>query len=288
MSRNILVLGGTRFFGRHLVQQLLEEGEQVTIATRGITKEDFGNQVGRILFDRSDEKSIRTKLSKGCFDVVYDNIAYNSSDIDILLSNAEMKKYIVTSSVSVYNCLHMDTAEADFDPEKSPYRLLKRNECTYSEGKQSLEEILAQKYPSIDASAVRFPYVIGLDDYTRRFKFYVKNAQFGVPMNIDNVASQMSFISSAEAGRFLAFLRTVSCKGPVNAAAQGTVSIEEIFRYIEEKTGKKGVVEPMATDAPYNGTPDYSICTSKAEELGFVFSKLDQWLYELIDQELGM
>lgn len=31
----ILVLGGTRFFGVHLVNALLEDGHEVTIATRG-------------------------------------------------------------------------------------------------------------------------------------------------------------------------------------------------------------------------------------------------------------
>ncbi|MGH4123418.1 MAG: NAD-dependent epimerase/dehydratase family protein [Clostridium sp.] len=32
---NILVLGGTRFFGVHLVDNLLKNGHQVTIANRG-------------------------------------------------------------------------------------------------------------------------------------------------------------------------------------------------------------------------------------------------------------
>ena len=38
-------------------------------------------------------------------------------------------------------------------------------------------------------------------------------------------------------GRFL-------LEGPVNAAASGTITIGEIIRYIEEKTGKKAVLSP--------------------------------------------
>ena len=35
--KQVLVLGGTRFFGIHLVKSLLEQGAGVTLATRGLT-----------------------------------------------------------------------------------------------------------------------------------------------------------------------------------------------------------------------------------------------------------
>lgn len=46
--KNILILGGTRFFGKRLVRLLLDEGFKVTIATRGNTSDEFGDQVERI------------------------------------------------------------------------------------------------------------------------------------------------------------------------------------------------------------------------------------------------
>ena len=42
--KKVLVLGGTRFFGKHLVEALLQAGHDVTIATRGITEDSFGMQ----------------------------------------------------------------------------------------------------------------------------------------------------------------------------------------------------------------------------------------------------
>lgn len=39
--KKVLVLGGTRFFGKHLVETLLQDGHDVTIATRGITEVFF-------------------------------------------------------------------------------------------------------------------------------------------------------------------------------------------------------------------------------------------------------
>lgn len=104
----VLVLGGTRFFGIHLVDELLKSNCDVTIATRGLTSDSFGNKVKRIRLDRHDELSIINNLSDKYFDVIYDNLAYCSNDIEILLPHIHCGKYVVTSSTSVYNPLKGD------------------------------------------------------------------------------------------------------------------------------------------------------------------------------------
>ena len=38
---NILVIGGTRYFGIHMVNKLLEQGHDITIATRGKTPDSY-------------------------------------------------------------------------------------------------------------------------------------------------------------------------------------------------------------------------------------------------------
>ena len=95
--------------------------------------------------------------------------------------------------------------------------------------------------------AVRYPVVLGKDDYTNRLKFYVDHVISGTPMYIDNIDYQMSYIRSDEAGRFMTFLVdkdiTVaingSSNGAINGASNGTISLREIINYVEEKTGKK-------------------------------------------------
>ena len=107
----VLVLGGTRFFGIHLVDELLKSNCDVTIATRGLTSDTFENKIKRIILDRHDELSIINNLSDKYFDVIYDNLAYCSNDIEILLPHIHCGKYIVTSSTSVYNPLKGDVKE---------------------------------------------------------------------------------------------------------------------------------------------------------------------------------
>ena len=45
---NVLVIGGTRFVGLHLVYQLLREGHQVTALNRGLTPGDLPPEVERL------------------------------------------------------------------------------------------------------------------------------------------------------------------------------------------------------------------------------------------------
>ena len=68
----ILVLGGTRFFGKHLVKKLLDN-HSVTIATRGITPDYFGESVSRITLDRTDPHSLQAALHGLEYGVVDDN-----------------------------------------------------------------------------------------------------------------------------------------------------------------------------------------------------------------------
>ncbi|WP_249685888.1 NAD-dependent epimerase/dehydratase family protein, partial [Bacillus velezensis] len=68
-----LVLGGIRLFGKHLVEALLKDGHDVTIATSGITEDSFGGTVKRLIVDREDEKQLASCLEGKSYDIVYDN-----------------------------------------------------------------------------------------------------------------------------------------------------------------------------------------------------------------------
>ena len=102
-------------------------------------------------------------------------------------------------------------------------------------------------------------------------------------MSIDDPDAQMGFIHSVEAGKFMAYLVDKDIRGAINGSAEGTISIREIIEYVEKKTGTKAVIDQAGENAPYNGEPEYSINTEKAKALGFRFSILHDWIYELLD-----
>ena len=73
----ILVLGGTRFFGRKAVERLTEKGHEVTIATRGNTEHGFGDRVDHVLLDAQDgNHSGWEEIVNQEWDAVFDNVCY--------------------------------------------------------------------------------------------------------------------------------------------------------------------------------------------------------------------
>lgn len=279
---DILVLGGTRFFGVPMINELTAR-HNVTVATRGLTADSFGDSVERIKLDRTDAADIERALSGRYFDVIIDKIAYCSNDVRNLLETAHCGRYILMSSTAVYNPLHPNTVEEDFIPENEELIWCSRPDFPYAQVKRYAEAALSKQYAKIPSAAVRYPFVIGRDDYTGRLRFYVENAINGTPMHIDNPDAAMSFISSEEAGKFLAFIAEKDFCGAVNGALGGTVSINQILAYVEKKTGKRAVLSEKGEPAPYNGTPDYLINTDKAAALGYNFSHINSFIYDLLD-----
>src|SRR5438132_1355002 len=104
MAANILVLGGTNFIGLALVRGLLEAGANVTIATRGLSRDPFGDLVKRRKTERRDPACLRKLARSKAWEVVYDQICYSAEDAAAACDAFEghVGRYIFTSSVVVY------------------------------------------------------------------------------------------------------------------------------------------------------------------------------------------
>lgn len=187
------------------------------------------------------------------------------------------------SSTAVYEPKHWNTKEEEFDATKRQLIWCSRMDFPYDKIKRQAECALWQEYKGLNAIAVRYPFVLGKDDYTRRLLFYIENTIKKVPMNIDNVDNQMSFIDSVEAGKFMAFLVDKNFVGPINGCSDGTISIREILDYIDENTGIEAIINKDGATAPYNSEPEYSINNDKAKNLGFEFTSIKSWIFKLID-----
>jgi nucleoside-diphosphate-sugar epimerase len=105
----VLVIGGTLFIGRALVDLLLERGDQVTVMHRG-QGTPWGSRVGEIRCDRNDVAAVGSALRAATFEVVYDNVydwqrgtsAEQVSAAAIASASDKLRRYVFTSSVAVY------------------------------------------------------------------------------------------------------------------------------------------------------------------------------------------
>lgn len=273
--KKVLVLGGTRFFGKQLVETLLQEGYDVTIATRGITEDPFGDTVKRIVVDREDEKLLEERLEGKSYDVVYDNLCYspNAAEVICKVLRDRVKKYVMTSSMAVYESA-LDLQEEDFNPYEYSITYGDRKDFTYSEGKRLAEAVLFQ-LATFPVVVVRFPVVIGENDYTKRLQFYVENVVKQEPIVMGHLDGKLSFIHEKEAGEFLAWCGMENIEGPINACSNGVISMGEVIRFIEEHSGTKALIQEAGDNiAPYNEVANCTLHNRKARELGFPFREL--------------
>src|SRR6266508_1672671 len=97
----MLVLGGTRFLGRAIVDAALVAGHEVTLFNRGLTNPDLYPRLETVVGDRSTDLSA---LHGRTFDAVVDVAGYTPEVVErsarALVDNVD--RYVFVSTVSVY------------------------------------------------------------------------------------------------------------------------------------------------------------------------------------------
>jgi nucleoside-diphosphate-sugar epimerase len=281
--KTALVLGGTRFFGVDLVNELLEKGVKVTIATRGQTEDSYGDKVERICVDRFNEKSVQDAVEGRKWDVVFDQLCFSSEDAKIT-SDAlcgKIKRYIFTSTMSVYEFVK-GNVEEDFNPYEYELKMVSKADVDYQEGKRQAEAYFFQKAP-FPVVAVRIPIVLGEDDYTKRLLHYISSINEDKPVYFPKPEIEMCFIHQKEAGDFLAWTAEQDFTGPINACANDEISMKSLMDVIAKQIGKEAnIVTDTELDSPYGIDRSWSLTNTKAKELGYSFTNLNEWLPQLI------
>jgi nucleoside-diphosphate-sugar epimerase len=100
----VLVTGGNRYIGLHLVRELVRRGHDVTVVNSH--EADLPEGVRRIHGDRQQPGVLTEVLTRhrDDFDVVFDNTAYEVKDVEpmVELFSGRIAQYVFTSSVAVY------------------------------------------------------------------------------------------------------------------------------------------------------------------------------------------
>jgi hypothetical protein len=236
--------------------------------------------------DRTSSSSVKTAVGHEKFDLIIDKVAYSSNDVKALLENIACEKYIQMSTCSVYPSDGVEISETAFDGSTYHLRWMDRT-SDYQESKRQAERAAYEFLKPEQIAFVRYPIVMGKNDYTGRLRFYVDHIAKGTPMFVDDYDKSMAFINEDEAGIFIAYLAEHFVSGPINGCSFGTIKIGDMISYIEKKLGKKAVLSEDGEAAPYNGLADTSsFDTIKAMSIGYKFSRIDEWIYELLDYEI--
>ena len=293
LYERVLVIGGTKQMGIHLVEELLKKNYDVTVANRGKTGDCFGNRIKRIIFDRYDEESVSRAFvnENSFFDAIIDTIAFNGSSVDMLFRYVQTRKYIQFSSVSVYTMLNLNQREVDFEPinfeaEKiqSYMERYTAGNAKYQLGKRAAEKA-AMRY-SKDSVIIRIPSVAGKDALNPMLKQYTQSIAQGSEIHLEKCKFERKFAitETCEPGRFAVYALEHDLAGIYNVASNGYITNEMIVSYLENKLKKKAnIVWGDKNECFHVDFPEHTLDTGKAKAEGFVFRNVEEWLFQTLD-----
>lgn len=100
----VLVLGGTQFLGRHLVETLVAAGHRVSILNRGYTPDALPAEVERLRGDRDTGVGGLAALAGRAWDACVDVSGYTPRQVRVSAEalRERVARYVFVSAVSVY------------------------------------------------------------------------------------------------------------------------------------------------------------------------------------------
>ncbi|MFE0600507.1 NAD-dependent epimerase/dehydratase family protein [Streptomyces sp. NPDC058892] len=302
--KRILVIGGSRYFGKSLVTRLRDEGNTVTVLNRGSSAPPPG--VSRLLADRDDEDALRAALARRDFDVVVDQVCYTPVQAAVArrVFAGRAGRYVMTSTMEVYDPATLPTgsaphtvpvAEDHLDPTRPPHALPERSSRpmpseahAYAEGKRSAEAVFLRE-PPFPYVSVRTAHVLGggRAEFTGRLAHYVQRIGAGTPVDVHATPYGTSFIHHLEMAAFLHWTVRQTFTGPVNAASHGAPDVLGLCAAVAERLGRRPryrVVAAGEEASPFSFDRAYAMDNGRAAALGFAFGRVADWLPGAVEE----
>ena len=164
----ILILGGTRYLGKAIVDQITTEKFEIATLSRSEEKTD----VKHFVCDRKDSRELKEVLTHFSPNIILDMVNFDRGDskaISDLYEQgfiSELNHYIMISSFFVYN--HFDYQL--FSEKKLNENCNQNNIDGYTKRKIESEMTLYTSKLMDITTILRLPFVFSADDYSNRFQ----------------------------------------------------------------------------------------------------------------------
>jgi nucleoside-diphosphate-sugar epimerase len=246
----ILVLGGTAFVGRAIVEDALRSGAEVTLFGRGRTGAELFPGVPRLTGDR--DTGDYAALRDGRWDAVVDVSGYVPRHVgqamDALGDRAG--RYLFISSHAVYR-----HTEPDFDPtEAQPRRPpLRDTEVlagdNYGRLKVACEDDVLTRYGD-RATIVRPGKVAGPHDWQEGLTYWVRRAARGGPVAVPTDPAQpVQIIDSRDLARLVVQLLADDRAGALHAVGPAEpVTLGGLIGICAQVAGAQVEIVPVPAD----------------------------------------
>lgn len=289
----LLVLGGTKFLGRHVAALALEQGHELTLFTRGQTNAELFPEAEHL---RGDRDGGLDALAGSEWDAVVDPSGYVPR---VVRQSAELLRdavgrYVFISSVSVYADQSRGSTESSAtlqleDPASEEV------EKDYGPLKAACERVVEEVY-GVRGASVRAGLIVGPHDPTERFTYWPRRlAEGGDVLAPGEPDAPVQIVDVRDLAALVLRLAASDVSGPVNATgpAERLTMAETLtriadalgadcrFRWVDSKTLVDAGVEPW-TELPLwiGGDPEWQgmleADVSRALAAGLVLRPLEE------------
>lgn len=253
---HVLVIGGTRFVGYHLVWRLLAAGHRVTVVNRGTIADPFGDAIERLRADRTTP-AFDAVMSGKRFDAVVDFAAYTPRDVHGLFRalRDRMHHYVFISTGQVYLVRSDCPALAREEDYHGPLMPQPRNpgdleNYRYGVEKRAAEDVLAAAFAErgFPYTSLRLPMVHGERDHLRRLESYAWRLMDGGPVLLPEGGEQrLRHVSAAAVVKcIVGLLGNADTYGQAyNLAQDETPSLAMVVRMLSSYLGATAPILPV-------------------------------------------
>jgi nucleoside-diphosphate-sugar epimerase len=232
----ILVLGGTQFLGRHVVEHALAAGHAVTLFNRGQTRPELFPEAEKI---RGDRDGRLDELAQRDFDAVVDTSGYVPRIVrETIDALGDVGHYTFVSSISVY----ADLSRPGVDEDAPVAPLAEETEEYRSEAYGPLKALCEQAVQEVygdRATIVRPGLIVGPWDPTGRFTYWpVRVAAGGEVLAPEPRDAPVQVIDVRDLGGWILRLAADGVPGTFNATGpRPPLSIEQTLGTCREVAG---------------------------------------------------
>jgi 2'-hydroxyisoflavone reductase len=267
----LLVLGGTKNLGRHVVEAALRDDHEVTLFNRGRTNPSLFPSVRRLTGDRSAPDALAT----GEWDGVIDMSGLLVRDVQLSASMLRDRcaHYTYMSSIAVYASKTTPgmTESAPLLPWPADAPEDHFTMDLYGPSKVRCESLLKAHFGDRTA-AVRSGFVVG--PYNPDFGNWGKALAFGQPLECAARPGQpIQYIDARDLAAFLLHLTVNRVPGPFNAVGPTQTMAELADAWRSAVPNPPPIDWSPADDRfhlPHNGTNDgtFQLTNTRAAEAG--------------------
>lgn len=268
IKKNLLILGGSEFVGRQVVERLPKDIYDIYLFNRGKTNSHLFPELNRITGDRQSRDIEKIGLQE--WDTIIDFSSYFPDSLEKTLKNINrnVRKYIYISTISVYPFKDYNgTFKIKEDWQKreySDYQIQDRSSNFYGERKSACEDVL-QENNCLNSIVLRPSVIYGKYDPTDRFYYWIDRIKNRKRILLPDSGKYHNSLTYADdlTNNILALVESAITEGTFNCVSIEAIKFRELLEAVKTELGSDCEFIPIEQKRLEDlslGVQDFPLC----------------------------